>query len=283
MGATDGELGDRMKVYESMANPRLLPRVPILARLDGRTFHTFTKHAARPFSATFHGFMVEVTRALVLESQATVGYTQSDEITLAWIENPFFDGNVQKMCSTLAALASTHLGTMRRDPKDGLAWGRGPPTFDCRVWAVPNLAEAANVFLWRQQDASRNSVQMAARFYFSHKECDGKDTKELQEMLFQKHMVNWNSYPAAFKRGTFVVRATEKRELTPAQLAELPELHEAKKNPAWQTEGFSFERAVLAACDVDLRTLSGAMRIGALFGETVEVRDRQEWQERGAP
>lgn len=251
------EFGDRMKMYEGLANVRLLPGAIVCARLDGRGFHSFTKHAKRPFSASFHRMMVDVTRHLVVESCATVGYTQSDEISLAWLDHPFFDGNVQKICSTLAAMASVKLNAMNDGEASGLHWSR-VPTFDCRVWVVPSLVEGANVFLWRQQDASRNSVQMAARHHFSHKACDNLSGKELQEKLFAEASVNWNDYPPWAKRGTFVRHAKTKRAFTPEELADLPPLHDARKDPS-----LVVERRVLVECDLDLRSIED--RPSALF------------------
>lgn len=267
----EDEFGDRMKGYEGLANVQLLPGVPVCARLDGRGFHAFTKHAKRPFSDTFHNMMVAVTKHLVVESCATVGYTQSDEISLAWIDVPFFDGNPQKMCSTLAAMASVHLNrlsyvahgismggvTVEREVQSGLRWSSSP-TFDCRAWVVPSLVEAANVFLWRQQDASRNSVQMAARHHFSHKACDNLNGKKLQEKLFAEAQVNWNDYPTQFKRGTFVKHAKTRRAFTPEELADLPPLHDARKDPS-----LVVERRVLVECDLDLRSIED--RPAALF------------------
>lgn len=258
------EFGDRMKVYEALGNPRVLPGLPVMARLDGRTFSTFTKHAKRPFSEAFHAMMVDVTRHLVVEGCATVGYTQSDEISLAWAEHPFFDGNPQKMCSALAAMASVHLAGQDHDPKYGLAWHRAP-TFDCRVWVVPSFVEAANVFLWRQQDAARNSVQMAARHFFSHKACDELNGKELQEKLFTERGVNWNDYPFQFKRGTFVKHAKTRRAFTAEELADLPEKHDARRDPS-----LVVERRVIAVCDLDLRLLNSENRVEALFTDNLE-------------
>lgn len=102
--------------------------------------------------------------------------------------------------------------------------------FDNRVWAVPNQEEAANTFLWRERDASKNSVSMAARALYSHAQLQDKSGSEMQEMLFQKG-INWNDYPAFFKRGTFVLRRTVSRRFTPDELAVLPERHEARMNP----------------------------------------------------
>jgi tRNA(His) guanylyltransferase len=258
------EFGDRMKMYEGLCNQGLLPRVPVLARLDGRNFHSFTKHAARPFSESFHALMLEVTRHLVAESVATVGYTQSDEITLCWTEHPFFEGNVHKMVSTLAAMASVHLHglalettypdglmgshTVTREAKSGLKWGQAP-TFDCRVWVVPSRVEATNVFLWRQQDAARNSVQMAARHHLGHAACNNKDTKLLQEMLFEHKNINWNDYPAWAKRGIFVKHAKTRRSFTAEEIEALPPKHYARSNP-----DLVVERRVLDVVDIDLRS-----------------------------
>ncbi len=267
------EFAKRMKLYEGLSNPPFLPGLPVCARLDGRNFHSFTRNAKRPFSAVFHRMMVDITRYLVVESSATVGYTQSDEISLVWLEHPFFGGDAHphKVCSTLAAMASVKLGAMQyreeeqtigapsitREVASRLAWNRAP-TFDCRVWVVPAIAEAANVCLWRQQDAGRNSVQMAARHHFSHKACDNLNGKQLQEKLFTEAGVNWNDYPTSFKRGTFVKHAKTTRAFTAAELAELPPKHEARKNP-----DLVVERRIVRECDIDLRNTED--RISALF------------------
>jgi len=253
------ELGDRMKRYEALVNPRLLEGLPVLARLDGRSFHAFAHNAERPFDPVLQTLMARTTRHLVVESCADVGYTQSDEITLAWLSVPFFDGNPQKMCSTLAAMCSVYFNLQDDLKSDRFRWIR-MPTFDCRAWAVPSVSEAANVFLWRQQDATRNSVQMAARAVFSHAACDGLDTKQLQEKLFAERGVNWNDYPPASKRGTFVRHVKTTRAFTAEELADLPPLHDARKNP-----DAVVERRSLVTLDVDLRSMSHDERIAALF------------------
>lgn len=253
------ELGDRMKRYEAQANPRLLEGLPVVARLDGRCFHAFAHNAERPFDPVLQSLMLRTTRHLVFESCADVGYTQSDEITLAWLTVPFFDGNPQKMCSTLAAIGSVYFNLQEDLKSDRFQWIR-MPTFDCRAWTVPNVGEAANVFLWRQQDAARNSVQMAARSVFSHSKCDGANTKALQEMLFAERGINWNYYAPVSKRGTFVRHVKTMRVFTVEELADLPPLHEARKNP-----GAMVERRSRVTCDIDLRTMSHEERVTALF------------------
>lgn len=260
--------GDRMKLYEQAeAGRRLMPRLPAMARLDGRAFHAFTKHAKRPFSELFHRAMVAVTRHLVEETGALVGYTQSDEIGLAWhAADPksqmMFDGNIQKLTSTLAAMASVRLNKfgfaldVADRVKSGLAW-HSSPTFDCRVWNAPTLTEAANVFVWRQADAVRNSVQMLARAHFSHTECQDRSCSALQEMLHARG-VNWNDQPAWAKRGSFIQRFRSERRFDAAEIARLPDGHQARANP-----DLVVERTGVRELDMWVTRLSN--REGALF------------------
>ena len=172
-------LGDRMKQYEAAeAGRRLMPLLPALARLDGRAFHSFVRGLARPFDKRLSDLMIDTATFLVRETNAAIGYTQSDEITLAWVPEEydaqiFFDGRIQKMTSMLAALCSAHFN--RRLPAFLPAeFAERLPVFDCRVWNVPTLEEAANTFLWRELDATKNSISMAARAYYDHAELHDK-------------------------------------------------------------------------------------------------------------
>jgi tRNA(His) 5'-end guanylyltransferase len=104
------------------------------------------------------------------------------------------------------------------------------PQFDCRVFSVPNETEAANCLLWRELDATRNSVSMAAQANFSHKELQGKSCAEMHDMLFNKS-INWNNYPDFFKRGTYVQRINVVRPFTVEEIDKLPPKHMARTNP----------------------------------------------------
>lgn len=224
--------GDRMKKYEGMEADRiLLPGLPICVRLDGRAFHTFTRGLDRPYDERLSVMMIETTKRLVEETHALIGYTQSDEISLIYApavssEELLFGGRVSKLTSTLASIATAHFNEMRRDllPQKGIA------TFDCRVWSVPNKEEAVNCLLWRELDATKNSISMAASAYYSHKALQNKNSSQKQELLFQKG-INWNNYPDFFKRGTYVKRVTSYRKLTHTELDKLPEKHQARLNP----------------------------------------------------
>lgn len=234
MGAGADKLGDRMKAYEAReAQRRLMPLLPIVARLDGRGFSRWTQGLARPYDERLSRVMIETTRQLVAELGARTGYTQSDEISLVFYNPdpkspPIFEGRVQKLVSVLAALATAHFAQLVREhlPEraDRLAH------FDCRVWNVPTIEEAANALLWREFDATKNSISMAARAYYAHAELHGKKGSVLQEMLWQKG-VNWNDYPAFFKRGTYVQRRTTQHRFTAEELDALPERHAARCDP----------------------------------------------------
>jgi tRNA(His) guanylyltransferase len=261
------QLGNRMKLYEGMeAGRRLLPLVPVCARIDGRSFHSFCKGLERPYDERLCKLMVLTCKHLVLETDAKVGYTQSDEISLVWFAEDwksqiFFDGRIHKMTTQLAAIASVYFNRhmVEMIPEKATKM----PTFDARVWNVPNLTEAANCLLWREQDATRNSISMAAQSKFSHNQLHNKNCKEMQEMLFQHHGVNWNDYPRHFKRGTYFMRRTLETPFTAEELSLLPPKHEAHKNPQ-----LVIKRSTVV--EVDLPPLSRiANREGVLFhGET---------------
>lgn len=233
---SNDDLGDRMKNYEMMeAGRKFLPLLPIVARLDGRSFSKFTKGLKRPYDIRLSNLMIDLTKYLVQETNAVCGYCQSDEISLAWYSSTresqiFFDGRIQKMNSVLASMAGTYfmyqLAFNNALPKE---YADKLPHFDCRVWQLPNLSEATNCFLFRELDATKNSISMAAQEFYSHNELMNKNSSEKQELLFQKG-INWNYYPSFFKRGSFVQRVKTSRKFTEEELKNLPEKHLARKN-----------------------------------------------------
>ncbi len=224
--ATSGDsLGDRMKEYEGVPRTTLVRRVPVMMRLDGKAFHTFTRGLPRPYCRSFHECMWEAAKYLCENIQgAQVAYVQSDEISILLTDyadiktEAWYDYQVQKMASVAAAMCSVaftraYLKFMvfpegahedpedMRDSFDSLKL----PSFDCRVWNLPK-EEVVNCFIWRQQDATRNAIQMAGQSQFSHKELHGVNCDGIQEMLFSKCGINFNDYPVPQKRGVCVVK-----------------------------------------------------------------------------
>lgn len=195
-------LGMRMKEqYEQRFRVLLPRRTWTIVRLDGRAFHTYTRGLERPFDAQFAHDMVTTAMYLLQNIQGCrLAYTHSDEISLVLtdFENPatqaWFDGNLQKIVSISASMATAKFNQMRRD--HGLA------VFDARAFIIPDPIEVENYLIWRQSDSVRNSVQMVGQAYFSHKELQNKGGNQIQEMLWAERNVNWNDTPEIFKRGT---------------------------------------------------------------------------------
>jgi len=264
------DFGNRMKLYEGEeAKRKLMPLLPVCARLDGKGFSKFTKGLRRPYDQRLSDIMVETTKILVQETNALIGYTQSDEISLVLYSDSmksqiYFDGRIQKIVGDLAAIASLTFNDLIREGLPEKAHLR--PRFDCRVWNVPTKVEAANNLLWREQDASKNSISMAASSVYSHKQLHKKNGSEKQDLLMAKG-INWNDYPPFFKRGTFVRRETEVRAFTTDELDKLPAKHAARQNPNLQVE-----RQVIR--EVEMPSFSKVInRVGVIFDgeEPVEL------------
>jgi len=196
-----------MKGYEKAAGYVLPTRLPVMLRVDGKCFSKYTKGCGRPFDQKFIEAMWEVAKALCSEIQgAQFAYVQSDEISVlihnykTLNSNPWVGNKVQKMCSIAAGIAS---GVMTME-SEKIFGKRKRACFDARVWVLPE-AEVCNALYWRQQDWTRNSVQMLARSLFSHKMCHGKSNADLREMCTQQGK-NWNDLAIYLQRGACVVR-----------------------------------------------------------------------------
>lgn len=239
MNNKNDTLGDRMKGYENISRIYLTKRCPIIIRIDGKAFHSFTRGFKRPFDDILMTTMKQTARFLCENiSGCKLAYTQSDEISLLLTDydtidtQPWFENNLQKLVSVTASMATLAFNRYFKDLYDTyyepcfqMAWtdsvveanyrnalrkamDKGA-MFDSRAFILPK-EEVCNYFIWRQQDATRNSILMVAQAYFSHKEMQGKKCDVLQDMLFKEHNINWNNYPTSEKRGSCVIRnATE--------------------------------------------------------------------------
>lgn len=236
----EDELGDRMKLYERENTPSVMPKdKPIVARLDGRGFSRFTKGMNRPYDSKMSSCMSNTAYHLIEHTGADVAYTQSDEITLIWMSlekgEMWFGGKLQKLVSNLAS--QTTLTFNQQIKWIGDNWENSfteylkrNPTFDARVWFVPNPTEATNVLWWREKDASRNAISMAAMAQFSHKELHQKSSDDKLKML-EEAGVDFEQYPEFFTKGVYYVREKVKRKLTISEVDELPLEHHARLNP----------------------------------------------------
>jgi tRNA(His) guanylyltransferase len=227
-------LGDWCKWLEkNFSNETTIPTLPVIIRLDGNNFHNWTKGLNRPFDEKLTELMVETTKFLVKETNAVVGYTQSDEITLILYSNNrkssiYNDGKKQKILSKLTSKCVDFFNSKRKEllpNHDKVA------IFDCRIYQTPTLHDACVQLLWRENDATRNSILMLADSLFGHKKCFNKNTSELQDMMMLEKSVNWNDLPVKYKRGTYVKRITTSTPFTIDELKDLPLNHNAHKNP----------------------------------------------------
>jgi tRNA(His) guanylyltransferase len=198
-------IGDRMKNnYEEIWKARLPLRLPTIIRLDGKSFHGFTRNMKKPFDEVFMGVMDFLASYLCDEIQtAQFAYIQSDEISILLhpykrlTTEPWFGNEIQKMVSISAGLASSWFTAKH---------GR-TAIFDSRVFVLPE-SEVVNYFIWRQQDWTRNSISMVASTLYSHKELMNKNSDQKQEMIFAKG-INWGKLPVNQRRGRAIVKTEE--------------------------------------------------------------------------
>jgi len=219
------EFGARMKSYEGVETKRFLdPALPIYARIDGRSFSSFTRGMARPFDAAMTDAMIETTKHLCHESHALIGYTQSDEISLVWLaeretSQAFFGGKVQKMASVLASMAAAKFARVcPAGYEDRL------PHFDCRVFQLPSKEEAANAVLWRAMDARKNAISMVAQSMFSHRQLHKVGQAGMLDMI-RDAGADFEATSDRYKHGTFVRRVNVTRHLTDEEMANIPDAH----------------------------------------------------------
>ena len=250
--AVHDELGTRMKeFYEQVPKTRLVRRMPVAIRIDGKAFHSFTKGFNKPFDDVLIKSMQETTKYLCENIQGCVlGYTQSDEITLILVDyknlnsSAWFDYEVQKMCSISASMATMAFNKFFKqamtewwnatvdvlesdDPKNDSEYQAADKLlttyanavnkgamFDARCFNIPK-EEVTNLIYWRQMDATRNSIQMVGQANFSHKELQGKSCNMIQDMLMTQRGINWNYYPTHKKRGTCVIKCMENPDERP--------------------------------------------------------------------
>jgi len=222
------DLNKRMKQYEGCYKTIITPRSYVIIRLDGKNFSKYTKGLDKPFDEGFTDAMHKTALKLCEYFNAKFAYTQSDEISLLITDiggnnntQPELGNVLQKLCSLTASVATARFNEVRNIQylmEDANMDPMGPPLpnntayFDSRVFVVPNEDEVFNHMLWRQQDASKNSVSMAAHTHLGHNATMNKSTSEKQEMLFQEKGVNWNDYPVKFKRGVVITKETYEKE-----------------------------------------------------------------------
>ena len=223
-------LGNRMKeFYEDRTRIKLPRRTFTIIRVDGKAFHTYTKGLKRPFDEDLVSDMNATAAYLCQKIQgAKMAYVQSDEISIIITDfddigtHAWFDNNVQKMASVAASIATNkfnelrtrrfmevqlNMGLNEQTKENILGWFKRDhgAEFDARVFQIPYIDEVVNYLIWRQVDAVRNSISSVAQSLYSHRELNGKNTNDMQEMIFQKG-TNWNDYDSRLKQGGVITK-----------------------------------------------------------------------------
>jgi len=200
-------LGDKMKQYEECYNVKMPRRIPAIVRIDGRAFHSWTKrtNCVKPFDEQLMKLMAETTQFLCNNVEGCVfGYTQSDEISLLLRDDmsqestAWFDKRIQKLTSLTAAIATYYFTAHNPFEK------KLPAYFDSRVFLVPP-EDIRKYFIWRQNDAVKNSLSMLAQSLYPHSELIGKQRDALMDLCWAKGQ-NWNNLPTPKKRGYAVYK-----------------------------------------------------------------------------
>lgn len=227
MGKVDDALGDEIKAYEALNSARAgIIGQPVVVRVDGASFSKFTKNAVKPFDERISEAMIHATKAAVEEFNCRLGYTQSDEISFLLYspeqELPF-GARYEKLASRLAAYVSVHFLKKGLELFPDLIGDR-LPSFDGRAVPFPTLDLAAKAIHWREIDARRNAVSMAARSVFGPNELSGRSSLEQREMMASKDL-DFYTFPEVFRRGAFVRRIKILRDLTPEEMTKIPEKH----------------------------------------------------------
>lgn len=199
------ELGDRIKQYYEDALRLTVPRCThLILRIDGRSFHQFTRGLERPYCRPLADALDAAALALCREmTGCCFAYGQSDEYSFLLRDNftprspLWFDGNLQKIVSVSASYFTAAF--VRAFPSEAL------PSFDARLLVISDPAEVEKYFIWRQLDASANSLNMLASAHYSHAELLGKTEPQKHDLLHAKGL-NWANEPADFKRGRAIRR-----------------------------------------------------------------------------
>ena len=224
-------LGDRMKnFYENRSRQFLTRRVPVIIRIDGKCFHSYTKNLLRflkenekinerelPYISIFKQLMESTAEYLYNNIQGVkCAYTQSDEISLVLSDmdtistEGAFNYNRDKLISISASMASAWFNYLVSNIFPTFIKDKNVAVFDSRAFSIP-CYEVGNYIRWRYKDWVRNSIQLLAQHHFSSKKLHGKCQAAMHEMLHTIG-VNWADLDNKWKNGTLYLKKDSKFE-----------------------------------------------------------------------
>ncbi len=207
------KLKDRIESYQEQSDYKLLARLPIITIVNGRSFAKITSLLDKPFSNKFSECMLAVTLKLCSEIEGVIfAYQHNDEIVIVSRNDqssdtiPWFDNKIQKLSSITSSIATLQFSNCLEKTDINLL---GEPHFYSTVFTTPNLLEAINTIVYKQQQNFYTSIQLAC-FYELIKKYDKNSIKDMLqglsfdekiELLAQECDVDFNKYSPIFRRG----------------------------------------------------------------------------------
>lgn len=213
------KLKDRISSYQEAAAHKLLGKLPIIMVVNGRSFSKLTSLLDKPFSNLIAECMCSTLLRLTQEVDGAIfGYSFNDEMVIIARNDqnldtaPWYDNDIQKISSIVSSISTLHFNNYANSLDLNLM---GEPVFTTNVFAVPNIMEAINVMVSKQQQAFQSAIHFAC-LYELLKKYDKNDIKEMLsgtgqdekiQLLQQECGVDFNEYPLAFRRGVACYRA----------------------------------------------------------------------------
>lgn len=208
------KLKDRVDSYIESSNYRLLTRVPIIICVNGRSFSKITSLLDKPYSMQLAESMLSTTVRLCMEIDGAIfAYQYNDEIVIVARNDqtaetsPWYDNKLQKICSITSSIATQHFNNFATSTDMNLM---GNALFTSQVFVVPNMVEAINTLVFKQQHNFLISIQLAC-YYELLKKYDKQTIKEMLidlsidekiQLLNQECNIDFNEYPMSFRRGS---------------------------------------------------------------------------------
>lgn len=210
---------DRLNKYSSVFDYELPVKLPVITIISGRNFGRLTGLINKPFSEELSQCLSSALLKVMQEVDGAVfGYSFSDEIvvisrndntheTLPWLNN-----KIQKLASITASIATASFNIHAAALDLTLL---GEASFSTQVFTVPNITEAINVLVSKQQQGFKEAAKNACLYELLKKSYDKEDiesmlantsTADKIDLLEQSGII-FDEYPMAFRRGVACFRA----------------------------------------------------------------------------
>ena len=271
-------LDARLKAYEAVTDYSPVPAITTYVRIDGRSFHTFCRGLNKPFDADFVEVMQKTCAYLVEKTNAVMGYVQSDEISLCYLEPAKiqFETRLFKIESTFAAMATSAftLFGLKTSLKDRIE--KIMPHFDARCCQLPSLEEMANMVLFRENDCVKNSITMVALSKFSTKQIEHKNGDDKIEML-KEVGVDYNKDIAEHLRyGAYFRREVYQKLLSEDELAKIPKKNWPKPDENGEIKAIR-SHVVQFTLGMPLKLIEN--KVGVLFSRETAMKKTKKIEE----